>query len=74
MFLVRGFRAHQREPVSIHLVNVDMTPEQRFVELCLDGVMYYWLPCEKRENSDLSKLNGKVLGMEFFIVLLKTQG
>ena len=39
MLLPRAFRAHQGEPVPIRLVNVYMTHEQRFAELCLDGVM-----------------------------------
>ena len=39
MFSVQAFRAHQVKPVSIRLVNVNMTPDQPFAELCLDGVM-----------------------------------
>ena len=39
LFLLQGFKGPQREPVPIRLVNVDMTPEQRFAGLCLDGVM-----------------------------------
>ena len=42
--LVKVFRLHQRQPVSIRLINVDMTPEQPFVDLCLDGVWQYCLP------------------------------
>ena len=37
MFLVQAFRAHQREQIPVRLVNADITPEQRFAELCLDG-------------------------------------
>ena len=48
MLLVQAFRAHLSEPVSIHLVNVDMTLGQRFVELCLDGVIKYSLPYNKK--------------------------
>ena len=48
MFLVQAFKAHQREPVTIRLVNVDMTPEERFSELCLDGVTYYCLHYNKK--------------------------
>ena len=44
MVLVKTFRPHQMEPVSIRLINVDMTPERRFTEICLDGVMRYCLP------------------------------
>ena len=54
MFLVRAFRAHQKEPVPIRLVNVDMTPEQRFAELCLDGTMYYCLHYNKKILISLS--------------------
>ena len=56
MFSAQAFRAHQREPVSISLVNVDMTPEQRFAELCLNGVMQYCLSSdsEQEENFDFS--------------------
>ena len=48
MFLVRALKAHQREPVPIHLVNVGMTPEQRFAELFLDGVLQYCLHYNKK--------------------------
>ena len=44
MFLVKAFRAHQRQPVSILLINADMTREWRFAELCLNRVMQYCLP------------------------------
>ena len=66
MFLVRAFRAHQREPVPIRLVNVDMTPEQRFPELTLQQEI-------RPENSDFLKLKDKVLEIELFIAI-KTTG
>ena len=44
MFLVKTFRARQRQPVSIHLINADMIRDSYFPELCLDGVMQYCLP------------------------------
>ena len=39
IFLVKVFRAYQRQQVSLRLINVDITPERPFVELCLSGVM-----------------------------------
>ena len=76
MLLVQAFRVHQREPVSICLVNVDMTPKQRFAELCLDGVMWYCcrLPFRTARKFRFLQLSNDVLGMELFIVLLKIQG
>ena len=44
MVLVKTFRPRQMELVSIRLINVVMTPERRFAEICLDGVMKYCLP------------------------------
>ena len=40
-FLVKAFRAHQRQPVSIRLINPNMTRERRFAELYLDEFMQY---------------------------------
>ena len=71
MFLVQAFRAHQREPVSIRLVNVNKTREKRFAELCLDGVSS--IATLQQENSDFPELNNKDPGIELFIVLVKTQ-
>ena len=53
MFLVRVFRGHQREPVLIHLVNFDMTPEQHFPELVV-------LLTLQQKNSRKSPWNGVV--------------
>ena len=44
MFLVKVFRAHQRQPVSIRLINVDVTPERRSAKICLDEAVQYGLP------------------------------
>ena len=44
MLLVKTFRARQRRPLSIRLINVDMMRDPRFPELCSDGVMQYCLP------------------------------
>ena len=44
MFLVKTFRARQKQPVSIHLINVDMMRDPRFPTLSLDGVIQYCLP------------------------------
>ena len=44
MFLVKTFRARQKQPVSMHLINVDMMRDSGFPELCLDGIMQYCLP------------------------------
>ena len=43
MFLVKTFRARQKQPVSIPLIHIDMMRDPRFPELCLDGVMQYCL-------------------------------
>ena len=74
MFSAQAFRAHQREPVSIGLVNVDVTPEQRFAELCLNGVMQYCCKFLFRTTRKFRflELNDEVLGIEFFTVLLTT--
>ena len=48
MFVVKAFRMHQRQLVSIRLINVDMTPEKRFAKLCLDGSIQYCLPYNKK--------------------------
>ena len=44
MFWVKASRVHQKQPASIRLINVDMTPEQRFADLYLDGARQYCLP------------------------------
>ena len=41
MLLVKPFRANQMQLVLIHLINVDLTPERRFVELYLGGALQY---------------------------------
>ena len=42
MFFVTTFRARQRQPVLIHLINVDMMRDPRFPELC--SIAYLTLP------------------------------
>ena len=44
MLSVKTLRARYRQPVSISLINVDRMRDPRFPELCLDGVMQYYLP------------------------------
>ena len=41
MFLVEAFKAQQKQPLTLRLINVDMTPERCFAELCLDRAMTY---------------------------------
>lgn len=48
-FLVKAFRAHQRQLVSICLIKADITPEKRFADSCLNRVMQYWLPYKNRD-------------------------
>ena len=71
MFLVRAFRTHQREPVPLSVVNVDMT----LLNSALQS--FEWshvvLLTFQQVNSDFTKLNEKVVGMELSIVLLKQQ-
>ena len=81
MFLVRAFRAHQREQVPTRLVNVDMIWYDMiwYVDMLM---LFRWihvvlLTLQQEvwpENSDFLELNDKVLVMELFIVLLKPQG
>ena len=55
MFFVKTLRKCQRQPVSISLINVDMMRDQRFPELCLDGVMQYCLPYNMKTLISLVK-------------------
>ena len=50
-----------------------MTLEQRLLGLSLYGWSHVVLLTLQQENSDFPELNNKVLGMELFIVLLKSQ-
>ena len=72
MFLVKIFRARQRQPVSIHLINADMIRESYFPELCLDGVMQYCLPYNMKTL--ISQVKRQIPGNGLFIVILQTQG
>ena len=57
MLLVKAFILHQRQLVSIGLINVNLTSERRFAELSFDGVMQ--LLTLTHENSDFPSKMGK---------------
>ena len=60
MGLFKDFRAHQRQLMSIRLINVDILPEQRFAGLCLDEIMQYCLPYKMKILKQQSPGNGVV--------------
>ena len=62
IFLLKTFRARQRQSVSIRLINVDMMREPRFPGLCLDGVMQYCLPYNMKTL--ISKIKRQISGNE----------
>ena len=64
MFFIKTFRARQRQPVSIHQINVDMMCDPRFPELCLDGVMQYCLFYNMKTL--ISQVRQRMAGNEIF--------
>ena len=59
MFLVKTFRARQRQPVSIRLINVDM---MRFPGFCLNRGMQHCLPYNMKTL--ISKIKRQIPGNE----------
>ena len=62
MFLVKTFRARQRQPVSMRLINVDMMRDPRFPGLCLNRGMQHCLPYNMKTL--ISKIKRQIPGNE----------
>ena len=62
MLFNKTYRARQRQPVSIRLIDVDMMHDPRFPEICLDEVKQHCLPYNMKTM--ISQVKRRIPGNE----------